>query len=164
MPILRRQPGVPPAPLESPAIIETPHSTQTHSTQTHSTHTRVLNPPTGSMRFTTATAQSPAPLWTDSQATMAQLRQRLHGKIVLELRDSVDLTDDIVVRREVERLFNLYLSEEDLILNRTERAKLQNQVTAEILGYGPIQELINNDEVTEILVNGPSDVWIEQKG
>ena len=95
---------------------------------------------------------------------MDQLRQRLHGKIVDELRATVDLSDDIVVRREIERLFGRFLSEEDLVLNRTERAKLQNQVLAEILGFGPIQELINDDNVTEIMVNGPAQVWIEQKG
>jgi pilus assembly protein CpaF len=95
---------------------------------------------------------------------MTQLRQRLHSRIIVELRDSVDLSDDIGVRREIERLFTRFMSEEDVILSRTERAKLQNQVIAEILGYGPIQELINDDTVTEIMVNGPSQVWIEQEG
>src|SRR5205814_8806864 len=33
-----------------------------------------------------------------------------------------------------------------------------------ILGYGPIQELINDDGITEIMVNGANQVWIEQKG
>src|SRR5439155_12934432 len=79
-------------------------------------------------------------------------------------RESADRSDDLELRRLIERLFNRYMSEEDIVLNRTERAKLQNQVVAEILGYGPIQELINDDNVTEIMVNGPTDVWIEQKG
>ena len=50
------------------------------------------------------------------------------------------------------------------MLNRTERAKVFDQVCAEILGYGPIQQLINSDSVSEIMVNGPHQVWIEQQG
>jgi len=99
-----------------------------------------------------------------SKSAIVQIRQRLHSKIVAELRDSVDLSDDLGVRREIDRLFGRFMAEEDVILSRTERAKLQNQVTAEILGYGPIQELINDDNVSEIMVNGPSQVWIEQDG
>jgi pilus assembly protein CpaF len=150
MPIVRRNTTGPLRPSEGRT-----------STGILSTQTGVLNPATAPMRTSMQIAQAVA---THNKSTISQIRQRLHGKIVAELRDSVDLSDDIGVRHEIERLFGRFMAEEDLILSRTERAKLQNQVTAEILGYGPIQELINNDDVTEILVNGPSDVWIEQKG
>jgi len=127
-----------------------------------STQTGVLSTSTGALRTTSG------PLNSQQRATgeqsIAQLRQRLHAKIISELRDSVDLSDDLGVRREIERLFGRFMADEDIILNRTERAKLQNQVIAEILGYGPIQELINDDSVSEIMVNGPSQVWIEQEG
>jgi pilus assembly protein CpaF len=157
MPILRRREGVPPTQFEG--------STQTGATDVLSNQTGVLSPVTSQMR--TAPMATPQPTTVsraDGQTALAQLRQRLHSKIVVDLRDSVDLSDDMVVRRDIDRLFNLYLSEEDLVLNRTQRAKLQNQVIAEILGYGPIQELINDDNITEIMVNGPADVWIEQNG
>jgi pilus assembly protein CpaF len=95
---------------------------------------------------------------------LAQLKQRIHGKIIAELRDSIDLSDVMSVRREAERLFSRFMGEEDIILNRSERNKLENQVIAEILGYGPIQELINDDNVSEVMVNGPSQVWVEQSG
>jgi pilus assembly protein CpaF len=70
----------------------------------------------------------------------------------------------MATRREIERLFSRFIAAEDVILNRTERTKLQDLLIAEILGYGPIQELINNDNVSEIMVNGPSQVWVEQSG
>jgi pilus assembly protein CpaF len=99
-----------------------------------------------------------------NKQVIAQLKQRLHARIIGELRDTIDLTDVIAVRREIERHFTRFMSEEDIILNRSERTKLQSQVIAEILGYGPIQELINDDSVSEIMVNGTSQVWIEQSG
>jgi pilus assembly protein CpaF len=125
-----------------------------------SSQTGVLATNTGALR----TSVQPAPPRSATEQGIAQLRQRLHSKIIGELRDSVDLSDDFGVRKEIEKLFTRFMSEEDVILNRTERGKLQNQVIAEILGYGPIQELINDDTVTEIMVNGPSQVWIEQEG
>src|SRR5438552_6537767 len=150
MPIVRRNTTGPLRPSEGRT-----------STGILSTQTGVLNPATAPMRTSMQIAQAVA---THNKSTISQIRQRLHGKIVAELRDSVDLSDDIGVRHEIERLFGRFMAEEDLILSRTERAKLQNQVTAEILGYGPIQELINDDAVSEIMVNGPSQVWIEQDG
>ncbi len=99
-----------------------------------------------------------------SKQVMQELKQRLHTKIIAEIRDSVDVSDVLSVRSEIERLFSRFMAEEDVILNRSERSKLLDQVTAEILGYGPIQELINNDAVSEIMVNGPQQVWIEQDG
>src|SRR5438876_5118338 len=145
MPVLRRQ-----STLE---LEDAPENT---------TQTGVLHLPTGPLRTTGPLGAQPQRA--HNQQTIAQLKQRLHGKIIGELRDSTDLSDDMGVRREIERLFGRFMSEEDAILSRTERAKLQNQVIAEILGYGPIQELINDDTVSEIMVNGPAQVWIEQDG
>jgi pilus assembly protein CpaF len=99
-----------------------------------------------------------------SKQVLQELKQRLHTKIIAEIRDSVDVSDVLSVRNEIERHFSRFMAEEDVILNRSERSKLLEQVTAEILGYGPIQELINNDLVSEIMVNGPQQVWIEQDG
>ncbi len=99
-----------------------------------------------------------------SKTVMQELKQRLHTKIIAEIRNSVDVSDVLSVRSEIERLFSRFMADEDVILNRSERGKLLDQVTAEILGYGPIQELINNDTVSEIMVNGPQQVWIEQDG
>ena len=119
---------------------------------------RTTQAPTSAMRGTGA-----VPINQQKQQ-IVQLKQRLHGKIIAELRDSADLADVMAVRREIERLFSRFMGAEDVILNRTERNKLQDLLIAEILGYGPIQELINDDAITEIMVNGASQVWIEQSG
>src|SRR2546423_1162221 len=121
MPLLRRQPSGPLPPRESPNV---------------STQTSVLNPPTASMRGTGALSSIDSKV--QNQQSIIQLRQRLHSKIVSDLRDSTELGNDMEVRREIERLFNRFMADEDVVLNHTERAKLQNQVVAEILGYGPI--------------------------
>jgi pilus assembly protein CpaF len=92
------------------------------------------------------------------------LQQRLHGRIITDLRDTVDVGDPIALHSEIERLFTRYMADEDVVLSRVERARLLEQVSAEIMGFGPIQQLINSDSVNEIMVNGPRQVWVEQNG
>jgi pilus assembly protein CpaF len=50
------------------------------------------------------------------------------------------------------------------VLSRGERGKVFDQVSAEIQGYGPIQQLLNTDDISEVMVNGPHQVWIERDG
>jgi pilus assembly protein CpaF len=114
----------------------------------------VLGPPTSSRTISTVIARPNA----------IDLQHRLHSKIIGELRDSVDLNDPVSLRQEVERLFNRFMTEEDVPLNRSERGRLFELVCAEIMGYGPIQQLINSDAVNEIMVNGPHQVWVERQG
>lgn len=99
-----------------------------------------------------------------SRINHLDLGQRLHSKIIADLRDTADLTDPLALRVEIERLFAHYMAEEDVVLSRAERGKLFEQVYAEVLGYGPIQELVSDDTVSEIMVNGPFQVWVERQG
>src|SRR5690348_8861316 len=72
--------------------------------------------------------------------SLMEIEQRLHSKIIAELRDSVDLNDVEALAGQIERLFNRFMTEEDVVLSRAERGKVFDQVSAEILGYGPIQQ------------------------
>jgi len=59
---------------------------------------------------------------------------------------------------------NETLAEEQLPLSRSERTDLLDQVAAAILGYGPIEPLLHDDSVTEIMINGPHQVYVERAG
>ncbi len=92
------------------------------------------------------------------------LKQRVQNKLIAELDPKLDLSRTEEVRRQVEDIFNTILDSENIILTRVERARLFDAVEAEILGFGPIQPLLKDDTVTEIMVNGPHQVFIERKG
>jgi pilus assembly protein CpaF len=49
-------------------------------------------------------------------------------------------------------------------LGRVDRARIQDAVLHEIVGFGPIQDLLNDDDISEVMVNGPGQVWIERDG
>ncbi|NJC95179.1 MAG: CpaF family protein [Anaerolineae bacterium] len=76
----------------------------------------------------------------------------------------MDITRTEEVRRTIQDLFEQILAEENIVLSRPERARLFEQIAAEILGFGPLQPLLEDDTITEVMVNGPKNVYIERKG
>lgn len=61
-------------------------------------------------------------------------------------------------------MFETMLVTEQIVLSRTEKRRLFEQIVAEILGYGPLEQYLGLEGITEIMVNGPQSVYIEQNG
>ncbi len=49
-------------------------------------------------------------------------------------------------------------------ISRDDRARIAIEIADDILGHGPLERLLADDSVTEIMVNGPFDIWIERQG
>src|SRR6185369_492320 len=49
-------------------------------------------------------------------------------------------------------------------LSRDDRERLSKEISDDILGYGPLERLLSDDSITEIMVNGPGEIWIERQG
>lgn len=96
--------------------------------------------------------------------TVQQLKARIQNRIIAELDPRMDLSDEQRVRRTLEETFLSVLESEGIALSRIERHRLFEAIVAEILGYGPIEPLLKDDTVTEIMVNGPKQVWVERNG
>jgi len=92
------------------------------------------------------------------------LKNRVQNRLIAELDPSIDVTKTDEVRRTIQELFEQILSEENIILSRPERARLFEQITAEILGFGPLQPLLEDETITEIMVNGAKNIYVERKG
>jgi len=93
----------------------------------------------------------------------ADLKSRVQQKLLSELDPSMD-TRSAEVRSTIEELFSTILAEENIVLSRNEKQRLFEQIVAEILGLGPLETLLADETVSEIMVNGPKNVYIEQKG
>ena len=100
----------------------------------------------------------------NGNAAYAQLRDRVQQRLLAELNPAATRGDTAEVRLVVERLFNETLAELGLPMSRIERNDIFDQLLADILGLGPLEALLADDMVTEILVNGPSTVFIERGG
>jgi len=94
----------------------------------------------------------------------AQLVTRVHARIAASLGRSIDTATPDAVRLLLADRLPVALDEEKIELPRTDRLRLQDAVLAELIGYGPIQDVLNDDDVSEVMVNGPKQVWIERAG
>ena len=100
----------------------------------------------------------------NGNAAYGQLRDRVQQRLLAELSPAATRGDTAEVRLVVERLFNETLAELGLPMSRIERNDIFDQLLADILGLGPLEALLADDMVTEILVNGPNTVFIERGG
>ncbi len=105
----------------------------------------------------------PAPVG-PAKDSMRDLRATLQSKIINNLDPRLDLKDEKAVKSAIEEMFNKYLEEDGVTITRVERQRLLEQIFNEVLGFGPLQPLLEDDSVTEIMVNGPYRVYIERKG
>ncbi|WP_448543193.1 CpaF family protein [Roseiflexus sp.] len=125
---------------------------------------------TGQLPGTPATPAAPARLGTppaqrrEEDNSVIELRQRVQQRLINELDPKLDLSNVARVRQQVEEIFNTILDSENIVLSRSERARLFESIAADILGFGPLQELLNDPEISEIMVNGPKKVYVEKRG
>jgi pilus assembly protein CpaF len=95
-----------------------------------------------------------------------ELRQRIHHHLIDELGpilyDKRLSEDDL--RRRVHEQLHAALAQERAPLSAADKAQLIQDVSDDILGYGPIDRLLKDEEVTEVMVNGPESVYVERAG
>ena len=92
------------------------------------------------------------------------LKTRVQNKLLAELDPSMDVSQTAEVRQTIEELFENILTEEKIVLSRPERRRLFEQIVAEILGLGPIEPLLADETITEVMVNGAKNIYIERGG
>ncbi len=68
------------------------------------------------------------------------------------------------LRITLDRLISRYLADEQVVLTGEERNRVINRIINESVGYGPLEALLDDDEITEIMVNGPYEVFYEKSG
>ena len=98
-----------------------------------------------------------------SAGNHADIKSRVQTKLLSELDPSMNHQSP-EFRATVEDLFSTILAEENIAISRSERNALFDAIIAEILGFGPLEMLLADDSITEIMVNGPKNIYIEQKG
>lgn len=105
-----------------------------------------------------------APGGSGAQTTYQDLKTRIQNKLLSTIDPAMDIGQTSEVRRQIQELFEQILDEENIVLSRPERARMFDQVVAEILGLGPLQPLLEDESITEIMVNGPKNIFVERKG
>ena len=93
------------------------------------------------------------------------LKQIIHGKLVekLDLSRLGDLEGD-TLRREIRLVVEHLCDTENPLLTRVERERLIEEVLDETFGFGPLEILLKEPNVADIMINGPKNVFVEREG
>jgi pilus assembly protein CpaF len=93
------------------------------------------------------------------------LRERIQQRLIRDLdRDALAAGNQDKLRQQVEEMINAAIQEERVGMTRAERAALMTDLLNEIIGLGPIEPLLNDPEIDEVMVNGPFQIYVERKG
>ena len=102
---------------------------------------------------------------TGTLETLENLKRDIHNKLV----DKLDLTkvgelQGEVLRREIRLVVEHLCDSEETLLNRAEREQLIEEVLDETFGLGPLEMLLKDQTICDILINGPKSVYVERRG
>jgi pilus assembly protein CpaF len=96
----------------------------------------------------------------------ADLKVTVHNRLLTQLGPK--LYDANLTQGELERMVRGALQEamqeQDVVLTPADRTRIAQEIADDILGYGPIEPFLRDPDLTEVMVNGSDDIWIERSG
>lgn len=92
------------------------------------------------------------------------IRDEIQKRVLSEFDGEVSLDNIERLRKMIEMFFTQLLAEENLIYTRSNKQRILEWVFADIIGYGPLEPLLTDHEITEIMVNGPQTIFVERFG
>ena len=100
-----------------------------------------------------------------SNKSFEELKRLIHQKLVdkLDLSRVSDLEGD-TLRREIRLVVERLCDTENPLLNRMERERLIDEVLDETFGFGPLEVLLKDPTISDILINGPHKIYVERRG
>jgi pilus assembly protein CpaF len=101
----------------------------------------------------------------DGRDPFSELKNRLHLALINELGPQLFSvgTDPSQIRTRVEKDLKERLQQEQG-LSREDRDRLLAEITDDVVGYGPLERLLADEAISEIMVNGPAEIWVERQG
>lgn len=98
------------------------------------------------------------------QAKTAEIRRKVQERLIETLDPRADTKNTALIQRQVDELLTSVLDGEGMVMSRTERARLLEVILHDITGLGPLEDLLAEKDISEIMVNGPKQIYVERKG
>ena len=96
---------------------------------------------------------------------LAEVKMELHKALLDNLNlSALETATEKELREEIAAIAAESLEEMGVVLNREERGTLHQELYDEVKGLGPLEPLLQDDDINDILVNGPQQVFIERAG
>jgi pilus assembly protein CpaF len=94
---------------------------------------------------------------------LQSIRHRLQGEVIRAFDSLLDVSSTDV-REKIEGIVERVVKEGGFAVTRLERARLVDEMVDDVTGFGPLEPLLKDESITEVMVNGPSHVYIERSG
>ena len=111
-----------------------------------------------------AASEEPAPKAGRVPATLASAKGAIHNLLVERHADEIDITDRVSVRSTIASVAEDYLRTAGVTVNRLDYGHLVDALLDEVLGLGPLQPLLDDPAITEIMINHPHQIYVERAG
>jgi len=96
---------------------------------------------------------------------MSEIKLELHRALLDNLNlAALEHASEADLRQEINDIAVEILSEKSIVLNREDRMTLNSELYDEVTGLGPLETLLKDDSVNDILVNGPQQIFVERDG
>ncbi len=95
---------------------------------------------------------------------LREVRDALQRDVVASSKELFSAADGDELRTRIGGIVDRMLAANGFAVTREERLRLIDEVVAEVTGLGPIEPLLRDDTITEVMVNGPDQIYIERKG
>ncbi len=96
---------------------------------------------------------------------IGEIKLELHRVLLDNLNlAALDTATESDLRAEINSISGEYLEENNIVLNRDDRTTLYQELFDEVTGLGPLEVLLKDDSVNDILVNGPKQIFVERDG
>ncbi|HEY9059669.1 MAG TPA: CpaF family protein [Pseudobacteroides sp.] len=105
----------------------------------------------------------------DKEDPFAEVKSKIHSKIIEQIKTEAFKNmesdhEDEELKNEITAIAEGILEQETNYFSKNDRQKILSEVIDETIGFGPINPLIHDPSVSEIMVNGPDQVYVEKKG
>jgi pilus assembly protein CpaF len=96
---------------------------------------------------------------------LGELKLELHKALLENLNlAALEQASEQELRREMNEIINETLEEKSVVLNREDRETINSELYDEVRGLGPLETLLKDETVSDILVNGPHQIFVERDG
>lgn len=94
------------------------------------------------------------------------IKRNIHIKLIEKLSDVLfkKKISDVELKLRVQKEINNILNDYEIPLNILEKKKITDDLIDDVVGYGPIEEFLKDNEITEIMVNNPYNIYVEKFG
>ncbi|TNJ42016.1 CpaF family protein [Phaeobacter sp. B1627] len=96
---------------------------------------------------------------------MSEIKVELHRELLENLNlAALETATEADLRNEIASISSEVLQDKNIVLNREDRQQLNKELYDEVTGLGPLETLLKDDSVSDILVNGPHQIFVERAG